>query len=80
MCMTVNDGREAGRFRVEIEIVKVVEYVELQPPCGNDCHQRQRRGPHAAVNIAANSQGRRDGSELFEHPGFANIACMNDEV
>ena len=80
MGVTGDHGREPSGLGVESEIRQIVEYVQMQRSDGNDFHRRQRRRPHAAVDVAANGQRGRDNSELFEYFLLADIAGMNDEI
>ena len=80
MRMAEDHHRETGRFRIEVERREVVQDIELYSTHLDDLPLGQRRCPGAPVDVAANGDGRRDGSQPFEHLRFADVPSVNDQL
>jgi hypothetical protein len=76
--VAADDDVEAGGFRVEVELCKIVQDVDRDILEFDDCRQRKGRGPWLGVHVAANGEDGRDGFELVEDGRAADVACVND--
>ena len=76
--VAADDDVEAGGFRVEVELCKIVQDVDRDILEFDDCRERKGRGPGLGVHVAANGEDGRDGFELVEDGRAADVACVND--
>lgn len=76
--VAADDDVEAGGFRVEVELFKIVQDVDRDILEFDDCRERKGRGPGLGVHVAANGGDRCDGFELVEDGPAADVACVND--
>jgi hypothetical protein len=59
--VAADDDVEAGGFRVEVKLFKVVQDVDREILQFNDCGERKGTGPRLSVHVAANGENWRDG-------------------
>jgi hypothetical protein len=78
--VTADNDVEAGGFRVEVELFKIVQDVDRDILKFDDCGERKGRGPGFGVHVAANGEDGCDGFELVEDGGVADVACVNDSL
>ena len=78
--MAEDHRREPGCFRIEVECREVVQDIEMYSAHLHDLRLGQRRCPRARVDVAANGDRRRDGSQPFEHVEFTDVPSVNDQL
>lgn len=76
--VAADDNVEAGDFRIEVKLFKVVQDVDRDILEFDNCGERKGRGPGFGVNVAANGEDGRDGFELVEDSRIADVTCVND--
>jgi hypothetical protein len=76
--VAADDDVEAGGFRVEVELFKIVQDVDRDILEFDDCRERKGRGPGLGVHVPANGEDGRDGFELVEDGRAADVTCVND--
>jgi hypothetical protein len=76
--VAADDDVEAGGFRVEVELFKIVQDVDRDILEFDDCRERKARGPELGVHVAANGEDGCEGFELVENGRAADVACVND--
>jgi hypothetical protein len=69
---------EAGGFRVEVELFKIVQDIDRNILEFDDCGERKGRCPRLGVHVATNGENGCDGFKLVEDGLVANVACMNN--
>jgi hypothetical protein len=78
--VAADDDLEAGAFRVQVELRKIVQDVDRDILEFDDCRERKARGPGLGVHVAANSENGCYGFELVENGRTADVACVNDSL
>ena len=76
--VAADDDVEAGDFRIEVKLFKVVQNVDRDILKFDGCGERKGRGPRFGVHVAANGEDGCDSFELVEDGRVADVACVND--
>ena len=78
--MTADHGMKLGGFRIQVESLQVVKYVNIDACCFGYCGFRERFSPVRGIDIAANGYHWGNVREGFHYAWVAHVTGMNDQV
>jgi hypothetical protein len=80
MRVAADDRVETRGLWLEVEIVEIVEHVNMEASGLDNRRERKLLGPMLRVHITAHGKHWRDGLELREYFGRADVSRVNNKL